>query len=210
MAPTVVDLWCNNQAFILYCYLLQGQSANWWNWIRNKRNYLNGWLFILFSSQHPLRLKMTCHEVSFQWCVVDRYRKTNRSSKKQKTVSESWCTLWQPGDWSWHNTELDRWTQTHIHTHGVGVGVGANGGPVSKCQGVFMDERWGEGVGRLIWQPCLWCTVRLLFMSQLVYVLRKYCMSMLLSFVLFLRFLWRYLLPPGQSWWEKQNTESVQ
>lgn len=40
-----------------------------------------------------------------------------------------------------------------------------------------MDERWGEGVGRMTWHPCWWCTDYYFFMSRVMQVQQKYLYS---------------------------------
>lgn len=120
------------------------------------------------------------------------------------------CDPVWPGHWSQQDSEPnDRTcTLTCPRSHkDRGFGALGWGGSVSKCQGVFMDERWGEGVGQMTGHSCCWCTHRHLFMSPPVWVQQNYLGACLICFRK--GFLWRYLLPPGHRRREKQITESV-
>lgn len=115
------------------------------------------------------------------------------------TVAQTWWALWLPSA----ATAGPRVSQTDSQTHRVGVWVRAKGGrAVSKCQGVFMDERWGEGVGRMTWHPRCRSRGRHFFMSRLVWIQRNH-----IQIFVFVKFfpLWRYLPPPSHSWWERQK-----
>lgn len=87
------------------------------------------------------------------------------------TVAQTWWALWLPSA----AMAGPRVSQTDSQTHWVGVWVRAKGGrAVSKCQGVFMDERWGEGVGRMTWHPRCRSRGRHFFMSRLVWIQRNH------------------------------------